>query len=138
MAEERIARESGSEEIVALESFNEEGSVEDIFGDCPPYELPSAGDAKDEAEEPRISHSDTEQPADKNSMCDREDDKNAEQEPEEIGEETVQRSLPKGFTKSQGKTTTFSYPGPILPSDDSEDESSTPRRRISSIKALSN
>jgi hypothetical protein len=33
-------------------------------------------------------------------MCDREDDKDAEQEPEEIGEETLWRSLPKGFTKS--------------------------------------
>jgi hypothetical protein len=41
------------------------------------------------------------------------------------------------FTKSQGKTTTFSYPGPILPSDYSEDERSTPRRRISRIKAHS-
>ena len=70
-------------------------------------------------------------------MCDREDDKDAEQEPEEIGEETVRRSVSKGFTKSRGKTTTFSYPGPILPSDDSEDESSTPRRRISRIKARS-
>jgi hypothetical protein len=59
------------------------------------------------------------------------------QEPEEIGEETVRRSVSKGFTKSQGKTTTFSCPGPILPSDDSEDESSTPRRRISRIKARS-
>ncbi len=68
-------------------------------------------------------------------MCDREDDKDAEQEPEEIGGETVQRSVSKGFTKSQGKTTTFSYPGPILPSNDSEDESSTPRCRISRIKA---
>ena len=76
-----------------------------MFGDCPPYEPPSAGDAKDEAEKPRISHSDNEQSADKNSMCDREDDKDAEQEPEEIGDETVRRSLPKGFTKSQGKTT---------------------------------
>ena len=70
-------------------------------------------------------------------MCDREDDKDAEQEPEEIGDETVRKSLPKGFTKSRGKTTTFSYPGPILPSDDSEDESPTPRRRISRIKARS-
>jgi hypothetical protein len=70
-------------------------------------------------------------------MCDRKDDKDAEQEPEEIGDETVRRSLPMGFTKSQGKTTTFSYPGPILPSDDSEDESSTLRRRISRIKARS-
>jgi hypothetical protein len=65
------------------------------------------------------------------------DDKDAEQEPEEIGDETVRRSLPKGFTKSQGKTTTFAYPGLILPSDDSEDERSTPRRCISSIKARS-
>jgi hypothetical protein len=55
-------------------------------------------------------------------MCDREDDKDAEQEPEEIRDETVRRSLPKRFTKSQGKTTTFSYPGPILPSNDLEDE----------------
>jgi hypothetical protein len=31
MAEERVDRESGAEEIVARESFNEEGSVEDIF-----------------------------------------------------------------------------------------------------------
>jgi hypothetical protein len=31
-------------------------------------------------------------------MCDREDDKGAKQEPEEIGEETVRA---KGFTKSQ-------------------------------------
>jgi hypothetical protein len=129
--------ESRAEEIVARESFNEEGSVEDIFGNCPPYEPPSAGDVKDEAETPRISHSDNEQSADKNSMCDREDGKDAEQEPEEIGEETVRRSLPKGFTKSQGKTTTFSYPGRILPSDDPEDESSTPRRRISRMKASS-
>jgi hypothetical protein len=51
-------------------------------------------------------------------MCDREDDKDAEQEADEIGDETVLRSLPERFTKSQGKTTTFSYPGPILPSDD--------------------
>ncbi len=99
IAKERVDRESEAEEIVARESFTEEGSVEDIFGNCPPYEPPSAGDAKDEAEEPRISHSDTEPSADKNSICDREDDKDAEQEPEEIGEETVQRSLPKGFTK---------------------------------------
>ncbi len=70
-------------------------------------------------------------------MCDREDDKDAEQEPEEIGEETVRRSVSKGFIKSQGKTTTFSYPGPILPPDDSEDESSTLRRSISRIKASS-
>jgi hypothetical protein len=63
-------------------------------------------------------------------MCVREDDKDAEQELEEIGEETVRRSMSKGFTKSQGKTTTFSYPGLILPSDDSEDESSTPISRI--------
>jgi hypothetical protein len=69
-------------------------------------------------------------------MCDREDDKDAEQEPEEIGEETVRRSVSKGFTKCRGKTMTFSYPGPILTSDDSEDESSTPRRRISRIKAV--
>jgi hypothetical protein len=72
MAEERVDRESGAEEIVARESFNEEGSVEDIFGNCPPYQPPSAGDAKDEAEEPPISQSDTEPPADRNSMCDRE------------------------------------------------------------------
>ncbi len=137
MAEERADQESGADGIVARESFNEEGSVEDIFGSCPPYEPPSAGDAKDEAEEPQISHSDTEQSADKKSMCDREDDKDAEQEREEIGEETVQRSLPKGFTKSLGKTTTLSYPGPILPSDDLEDESSTPRHSISRIKARS-
>jgi hypothetical protein len=67
MAEERVDRESGAEEleIVARESFNEEGSFEDIFGNCPSYEPPSAGDAKDEAEEPRISHSDTELSADK-------------------------------------------------------------------------
>ncbi len=70
-------------------------------------------DAKDEAEEPQISHSDTEPSADKDSMCDREDDNDAEQEPEEIGEETVRRSVSKGFNKSLGKTTTFSYPGPI-------------------------
>ena len=120
MAEERVDRESGADEIVARESFNEKGSVEDTFRNCPPCEPPSAEDAKDEAEEPRISHSDTEPSADKDSMCDREDDKDAEQEPEEIGEETVRRSVPKGFTKSQGKTTTFSYPGPILPSDDSK------------------
>ncbi len=137
MAEERVDRESGADEIVARESFNEEGSVEDIFGNCSPCEPPSAGDAKDEAEEPRIIHSDTEPSADKNLMCDREDDKDAGQEPEEIGEETVRRSVTKGFTKSQGKTTTFSYPGPILPSDDSEDENSTPIRRFSRIKASS-
>jgi hypothetical protein len=70
-------------------------------------------------------------------MYDREEDKVAEQEPEEIRDETVQRSLPKGFTKSQGKTTTFSYPGPILPSDYSENGRSTPIRRISRIKARS-
>ncbi len=122
-AQERVDRESGAEEIVARESFNEEGSVEDIFRNCPPYEPPSAGDAKDEAEEPRISQSDIWPSADKNSMCDREDDKDAEQEPEKIGDETVRISLPKGFTKSQGKATTCSYPGPILPSEDSEDES---------------
>jgi hypothetical protein len=52
MAEERVDRESGAEKIAARESFNEEGSVEDLFGNCPPYEHPSAGDAKDEAEEP--------------------------------------------------------------------------------------
>jgi hypothetical protein len=99
MAEERVDQESGADEIVARESFNEEGSVEDVFGNCPPCEPPSAGDAKDEAEEPRISYSDTEPSADKDSMCDREDDKDAEQEPEEIGEETVRRSVSKGFTK---------------------------------------
>jgi hypothetical protein len=107
MAEERVDRESVAAEIVARESFNEEGSVEYLFGNCPPYEPPSAGDAKDEAEEPRISHSNTEPSADKDSMCDREDDKDAEQEPEEIGDEIVRRSLPKGFTKGSGKTTTF-------------------------------
>ncbi len=68
-------------------------------------------------------------------MCDREDDKDVEQEPEEIGEETVRRSMSKRFTKSRGKTTTLSYPGPILTSDDLEDESSTPRRSISRIMA---
>jgi hypothetical protein len=78
MAEERVDLESGAEKIVARESFNEEGSVEDIFGNCPPYEPPSEGDAKDEAEEPRISHSYTEPSADKNLICDREDDKDAE------------------------------------------------------------
>ncbi len=46
MPEELVDRESGADEIVARESFNEEGSVEDIFGNCPPYEPPSAGDAK--------------------------------------------------------------------------------------------
>ena len=59
MAEECVDRESGADEIVARESFNEEGSVEDIFGNCSPCEPPSAGDAKDEAEEPQISHSNT-------------------------------------------------------------------------------
>ncbi len=118
MAEERVDRGSGADETVARESFNEKGSVEDTFGNCPPCEPPSVGVAKDEAEEPRISHNDTEPPSDKDSMCDREDDKNAEQEPEEIGEKTVQRCVSKGFTKSRGKTTTFSYPGPILTSDD--------------------
>jgi hypothetical protein len=49
MAEERVDRELGAEEIVARESFNEEGSVEDIFGNCQLYKPPSAGDAKDEA-----------------------------------------------------------------------------------------
>ncbi len=137
MAKECVDRESEAKKIKAQESFNEAGSVEDIFGNCPPYEPSSAGDAKDEAEEPQISHSDTEASADKNSMCDREDDKDAEQEPEKIKDETVRRSLPKGFTKSQGKNTTLLYPGPILPSDDSEDENSTPRHRISRIKASS-
>ncbi len=61
--------------------------------------------------------------------------KDAEQEPEDIGGETVRRSLPKGFTKSQGKTMTFSYPGPILPSDYPKGESSIPRRSISRFKA---
>jgi hypothetical protein len=89
MAEERVDRKSGADKIVARELFNEEGSVTDIFGNCPPYDSPSARDAKDEAEEPRISHCDTGQSANKDSMCDREDDKDAEQEPEEIGEETV-------------------------------------------------
>ncbi len=119
--------------------FSEEESVEDLFGNCPPYESesPSVGDVKDEVEEPRICNSDTETSADKDSMCDREDDKDAEQEPEVIGDETVLRSLPKRFTKSQGKTTTFLYPGPIMPSDDSEDEISTPRARIRRIKARS-
>jgi hypothetical protein len=39
MAEERVDQDSetGAEEIVARESFNEEGSVEDIFENCPPY-----------------------------------------------------------------------------------------------------
>ncbi len=97
MAEERVDRESGAEEIVARESFNEEGSVEVIFGNCTPYQPPSAGDAKDEAEEPRIRYSDTEPSADQNSMCDREDVKDAEQEPDEIGDETVWRPLPKGI-----------------------------------------
>ncbi len=93
MGEECVDRESGAEEIVARVSLNEEGSVEDIFGNCPPYE-PSAGDSKDEAEEPRISHSDTEPSAGENAMFDSEDYKDAEQEPEEIGDETVRRSLP--------------------------------------------
>jgi hypothetical protein len=39
MAEERVDRESGAEEIVGRESFNEEGPVEDIFGNCPPMSL---------------------------------------------------------------------------------------------------
>jgi hypothetical protein len=130
MVEERVDPESGADKIVARKSFNEEGSVEDIVGNCPPYEPPSAGVAKDEAEEPQISHSDTEPSADKDSMCDREDNRDAlaEQEPEEIGEETVLRYVPQGIAKSQGKTMTFSYLGPILPSDDSKDESSTQRR----------
>jgi hypothetical protein len=55
MAENRVDRESGAEEIVARESFRDEGSVEDTFGNCPFYEPRSAGDAKDEAEEPQIS-----------------------------------------------------------------------------------
>ncbi len=149
MAEERVDRESGVEEIIARESFNEKGSVEDIFRNCPPCEPPSAGDAKDEAEEPRISHSlsDTEPSADKNSMCDREDDKDAEQEPEEIEDETVRRSLPKGFTKGRGKTTTFSYPGQILPSEaqttrrmrvQPQEAASVASRQAPSISAVSN
>ncbi len=56
-----------------------------------------------------------------------------QEEPEDI-DETVQRSLPKRFTKIQGNTTTFSYPGLILPPDDSEDEISTLRCSISRIK----
>ena len=76
-------------------------------------------------------------------MCDREDDKDAEQEPEEIGEETVRSSVSKGFTKSRGKTTTFSYPGTILTSDDSEDErsrdaASVASRQSPSVSAVSN
>ncbi len=86
-------------EIVARESVNEKGSVEDTLGNCTPCEPPSAEDTKDEAEEPLISHSDTEPTVDKDSMCDREDDKDAEQELEEIREETVRRSVSKGFTK---------------------------------------
>jgi hypothetical protein len=42
MAEERVDRESGAEGIVALVSFSEEEPVEDIFGDCQPYEPASA------------------------------------------------------------------------------------------------
>jgi hypothetical protein len=137
MAEELVDRGSGADEIVTQESFNEEGSVEEIFGNCPPYEPPSARNAKDGAEEPQINRRDTELSADKNSMCDREDAKDAEQEPKEIGDEIMRKSLPKGFTKSRGKTTKLSYPGPILLSDDWEDERSTPRRRISRIKARS-
>jgi hypothetical protein len=34
MAEESVDLESEAEEIEAKESFNEEGSVEDIFGNC--------------------------------------------------------------------------------------------------------
>jgi hypothetical protein len=97
MAEERFDQESGAEEIVALYSINEEGSVEDIFRNCPPFKPPSAGDARDKAEEPQISHSDTEPSDDKNSMCDREDDTDAEQKPDENGDETALRSLPKGL-----------------------------------------
>jgi hypothetical protein len=66
-------------------------------------------------------------------MCDRKDDKDAEQEPEGIGDE----AFAEIFAKEQDKTATFSYPGLIMPSDDSEDERSTPRRRISRIKARS-
>jgi hypothetical protein len=50
MANKRVDRESGAEEILARESFSEEGSVEDTLGT--PSEPPSAGDAKDEAQEP--------------------------------------------------------------------------------------
>jgi hypothetical protein len=82
MAQERVDRESGAEEIVAQESYSEKGSVQDILGNCRPYEPPSVGDAKDEVEEPQISHRDTEPSAGKGSMCDRKDDKDAEQEPE--------------------------------------------------------
>jgi hypothetical protein len=103
MAEERVDGESRADEIVARESFNEKESVEDIFENCPPYEPPSAGDVKDEAEEPQISHSDTEPSADKNSMCDREDDKDAEQAPEEIRDETVRRSLPRTSPKAKAR-----------------------------------
>ncbi len=59
-------------------------------------------DAKGAAEKPWASRCDTEPSADKDSMCDREDDNHAEQEPEEIRDETLKRSLPKRFTKSQG------------------------------------
>ncbi len=55
----------------------------------PTHETRSAGDAKDEVEEPQISNSNTEPSADKDSMFGREDDKDAEQEPEKIGDETV-------------------------------------------------
>jgi hypothetical protein len=82
------------------------------------HEPTSAGDAKDEVEEPLISNSYTELFAGNDSMCSREHAKDAEQEPEEIVDEAVRRYSPRCFTRSQCKTKTFSYPGPIMPSDD--------------------
>ncbi len=84
MAEECVDLESGAEEIVARESFSEEESVIDIIRDCQPDEPPSAGAAEDEVEEPQFNNRDTELSAGEDSMCDMEEDMNAEQEPEKI------------------------------------------------------
>ncbi len=92
MAEERVDR------VGSRGSSHEEGSVEDVFGNCPTNEPPSASLSQMQ----RVQLRNHEPVADKDSMCDREDDNHAEQEPEEIRDETVKRSLPKRFTKSQG------------------------------------
>jgi hypothetical protein len=145
MAEGSVVRESGAEEIVARESFNEEGSVEDIFGNCPPYEPPSAGDAKDEAGEPRISHSDTEPSADKYSMFDREDNKESRMQSlrksgMRLCGDLCQRTSPKSKARPQHSRIQDRYcPQAIRRMrDQPRDAASVASRHAPSISAVSN
>jgi hypothetical protein len=80
-------------------------------------------------------------------MCDREDDKDAEQEPEEIGEERDCAEIfakglhQKPFAKGLHQKPRQDHDILVSRTDTTlrrfEDESSTPRRRISRIKARS-